>query len=86
MSALHNDIAAFDRARSDLEAAHRGEWAVFHAGVLAGLYPAFDQAAIDAVDRFGEGPYLIRQIGVEAIQLSAAMVFKPAHAHSPGRV
>jgi hypothetical protein len=76
MSALRDDIAAYDRARSDLEARHPRQ--------LIDVYPEFENAASEAVDRFGDGPYLIRQIGVESIQLSSAMVFRPAHAHGPG--
>jgi hypothetical protein len=86
MSALRKDILAYDRMRSELEAKHRGEWAVFHSGRFVGVYPEFESAASEAVERFGEGPYLIRQIGVETIQLSSTMVFRPAHAHRPGGV
>nr|QQZ51753.1 hypothetical protein JKL49_13120 [Phenylobacterium glaciei] len=32
MSVLRDDIAAFDRMRTDLEAEHRNEWVVFHHG------------------------------------------------------
>lgn len=81
MSALRKDIAAFDEQIPVVENEHRGEWVVFHDGNLIGFYPQFEDAASDAVDRFGGGPYLIRQVGVGTIQLSAAMVFKPAHAH-----
>ena len=81
MSALGDDITAYDQARSELEANHLGEWVVFHSGSFVGVYPDFENAASEAVERFGEGPYLIRQVGVEAIQLSSAMIFRPAHAH-----
>jgi hypothetical protein len=57
MTVLRNDIAAYDRNRADLEAHHHGEWAVFHGGDFIGLYPEFEQAAEDALERFGEGPY-----------------------------
>ena len=86
MTVLSAEIAAYDRARPDLEAKHRGQWAVFHSGRFVGVYPDFESAASEAVERFGAGPYLIRQIGVEAIQLSSTMVFRPAHAHGPGGV
>lgn len=86
MTALSKEIAAYDRARPELEAEHRGDWAVFHAGLLVGVYSDFEKAASEAVERFGAGPYLIRQIGVEKIQLSSTMVFRPAHAHGPGGV
>lgn len=86
MSALQGDIAAYDKARLELEAKHRGKWAVFHSGQFIGVFSDFEDAATEAVERFGVGPYLIRQVGVEAIQLSSAMVFRPAHAHGPGGV
>jgi hypothetical protein len=86
MSVLGDDIAAYDRARPDLEAKHDGEWVVFHSGQFVAVYAQFEDAASDALEQFGDGPYLIRQIGVEAVRLSSTMVFRPAHAHSPGRV
>ncbi len=86
MSVLGDDIAAYDQARTDLESKHGGQWAVFHAGGFIGVYTEYETAAAEAVERFGAGPCLIRQIGVEAIQLSSAMIFRPAHAHGPGGV
>ena len=37
MSALRGDIAAYDRAKSGLEAKHRGQWAMFHSGQFVGV-------------------------------------------------
>lgn len=85
MTTLARDIAAFDRMRSELEADHRGEWVVFHRGELAGFYPDFEAAASDAVERFDEGPYLIREVGAHTVQLSGGMVFTPAHALGASR-
>lgn len=79
MSVLRDDIAAFDVMKADLEAQHFGEWAVFHAGVLAFLRKSFDEAATEAMERFEEGPYLIRQIGVAAVNLPASVMYRPAH-------
>jgi hypothetical protein len=86
MTALREDIAAYERERRALEAKHRGKWAVFHAGQYVGVFLEFDQAATEAVERFGSGPYLIRQVGVEKIQLSSTLIFRPSHAHSAGGV
>jgi len=86
MTALRRDIEAYDRARPELEAKHRGKWVVFHSGSFVGAYREFESAASEAVERFGSGPYLIRQVGVETIQLSSAMIFRPAHAHRAGGV
>jgi hypothetical protein len=79
MSVLRDDIAAFDRMRADLEAEHRNEWVVFHQGEFVDAFPDFEAAASTAVDRFGVGPYLIRQVGAPPIQLPGGMIFTPAY-------
>jgi hypothetical protein len=86
MTVLQADIAAFDRLRGQLEVEHRGDWVVFHEATFVGVYDSFDAAASEAVERSGAGPYLIRQVGAEAIPLGAGMVFRPAYAHGPGGV
>ena len=84
MASLKADIAAFDSMRNELEARHRNEWALFHGGEFVNVYPDFEAAATVAVDRFDHGPFLIRQIGAEAVQLPGGMVFRPAHALDTG--
>ncbi len=80
MTSLQEDIAAFDRMRAELEVSHFHEWAVFYRGQFIEIFPDFEAAATMAVDRFGDGPYLIRQIGAGPIQLPGGMIFRPAHA------
>jgi len=83
---LRDDIAAFDKMKVELEASHDKKWVVFHHGQLIDVFPDFDAAASSAVERFGAGPYLIRQVGAPPVQLSGGMVFRPAHALDPGRL
>lgn len=81
MSVLSADIATFERMRSDLEANHCLEWVVFHGGEFIDVYPDFDAAASDAIDRFDSGPFLIRQVGAPPqIHLTGGMVFVRADA------
>lgn len=83
MSILEADIAAFERMRSELEAGHLREWVVFRDGRFVDAYPDYEAAASAAVDRFDEGPYLIRQVGAPSqIQLPGGMVFTRSHAVS----
>ncbi len=63
MDQLDREIAAFERARESLESSHFGEWVVFHGGELIGTYPTLDDAADDALDKFGLDAFLIRQVG-----------------------
>jgi hypothetical protein len=84
MASLKADIAAFERMKAELERAHLHAWALFHEGEFIGAFPDFDAAATVAVERFDNGPYLIRQIGVGSVALSGGMVFRPAHALDTG--
>ncbi len=86
MSVLEKDIVAFDRMRVDLEQCHPNEWVVFHQGVFEGAYSEFEDAAAAAVERFDQGPYLIRQVGAPPVQLPGGMIFTPAHFLGSSRI
>lgn len=60
MLGIKKEIAAYERMRDDLELEHLGEWVVMHDEKLVGTYADFQEAAADAVQRFGHGPYLIQ--------------------------
>lgn len=81
MADLKEEIAAFDRMQARLEAEHWNEWVVVHAGELQGFYRDFESAAEEALERFGPGPYLIRQIGAGPVQFSGGMIMRPVHAN-----
>ncbi|MDE2711810.1 MAG: hypothetical protein F4Y71_03360 [Acidobacteria bacterium] len=78
--ALTREIAAYEGMRTKLEADHRMRWAVVHAEELVGIYGTFESAAHDAMQRFGRGPYLIRQIGAPPIRLPASVLYQPVRA------
>jgi hypothetical protein len=82
MADLDKDIAAFKKMQAELEAHHKGKWVVFRAGELVGVYDSFDSAAVDAVARFGEGPFLIRQLGAGDFVMPASVMYRlvPQHA------
>jgi len=77
---IRNDISAYEAMRAELEGAHLGNWVLFHACELRGIYRTFDEAAEEAVRQFGRGPYLIRQIGAPSVTLPASVVYGPLHA------
>ena len=59
---LKENIAAYESMREQLEADYLGKWVVFYDEKLIGTYNDFQDAAQEAVDRFDEGPYLIREV------------------------
>ena len=83
MTVLDHQIAAYESRQKELERDHSGRWVVFHDESLAGDYDSFEEAARDAVHRFGRGPYLIRRVGEERpLQLPASLLYHPADANA----
>jgi hypothetical protein len=76
MAELRDDIAAYDAMRLDLESSSLSKWVVFHHKELIGTFDSFDDAAKEAVRRYGRGPYLIRQIGASAIARPASVLYQ----------
>lgn len=61
-NSLKTELAAYDGMRAELEAQYTDEWVIVHGDELAGVDANFQDAARDARQRFGYGPYLIRQV------------------------
>lgn len=82
MSELTKEIVAYERMRNELETDHLGKWALVHDEVLVGVYATFEEAAGEAVQRFGRGPYLIREIGAAPMTLPASVLYRPVQGHA----
>ena len=80
MTTLSSQMAAYDEMRDLLETDHFGMWVVFHGGELIDTYDSFEDAAADAVIRFGRGPYLIRQVGAAPARLPASALYRLVNA------
>ena len=80
MTTLSTQIAAYEEMRDVLEVDHSGKWVVFYGGGLVDTYESSEEADVDAVRRFGRGPYLIRQVGAPPVRLPASVWFRPADA------
>lgn len=79
MSELRQDIEAFNSMREDLELDHFGKWVVFYSEKLDGIFGSFEEAANVAVERYGRGPYLIKQVGAPPITLPASVLYRPQY-------
>lgn len=86
MAEIDVEISAYDAMREQLEAEHTGKWALLHDRQVAGLYDSFDAAAEVAVERFGRGPYLIRQVGAPPATLPASVMYPPTHGSHQVRI
>ena len=77
---LAKEIAAYDAIRDELERDHLYEWVVFHDEQLIGAYEDFQDAAAEAVRKFGRGPYLIRQVGAPPKRLPTSVTHRRVRA------
>lgn len=75
MSELDNEIAAYETIRANLENHHMGQWVLVFGGKLEGVYHSFDDAAGEAVAKYGRGPYLIRQVGAAPMTMPASVMY-----------
>lgn len=73
---LSDNIEAYEAMREELERDHTGLWVVVYERELIGIYTDFETAADAAVEKFGRGPYHIRQIGVSPPHLSSSMLHR----------
>ena len=73
---LSRQIAAYEKIQSDLETDHFGKWVVFYDEELVGTYDTDREAVGTAIERFGRGPYLIRQVGVIPVPPLASVIYR----------
>ena len=78
---LEQNIEAYEAMREALEKHHLHKFVVFHNAEFIDSFDSFHNAAREAVRRFGQGPYLIRQVGApQRIAMPASVAFRPVHA------
>lgn len=80
MKKLSQQIKAYEKRKDELEADYFGRWVIFHDEEFVGDYSDFQEAAQQAVEQFGRGPYLIRKVGEGPLQLPASLLYRPLHA------
>lgn len=79
MIELDREIAAYESMRAGLENEHMGGWVLVYGEKLIGIFNSFNEAAEVAVESYGRGPYLIRQVGAPPLALPASVVFNLQH-------
>jgi hypothetical protein len=82
MADIQIEIDAFCRMQSALEAQYLGRWVLIHDGELIGNFGDFEEAADHALEKFGRGPYLIRQVGAQPSVLPVSVVYAWPNAQS----
>lgn len=83
-ASLEENIEAYEKQLDDLKEHYKGKYVVFHNGERVGSFDDFDTAAREAIRLFGDGPYLIRQVGQEKVSLSSSVLFTLTQKHASG--
>ena len=81
MVTLQENVAAYEQMREDLETHHMHQWVVIYDKELVGTFPDLQQAADEAVTRFGPGPYHIKKIGEPPLQIAPTLRFTLSYAN-----
>jgi hypothetical protein len=75
MSRLSTEKAVFERELPGLQKAHPGSnWVLVYGDEIRLVSPSFEEVAELAIQEFGKGPYLIRQIQREPLRLSTSIM------------
>lgn len=77
MATISEEIVAYESIQRSLENDRNGKWVVIQNKNLFDIYDPFENAAEDAVEQFGAGPFLIRKVGVALVTLPASVLYKP---------
>ena len=75
MSTLEQEILAYDRMREELEEKYFNRWVVVRNGKVACHYDRPEECLQFATEKFGRGPYLIRQVGAPPESLPVSALF-----------
>jgi hypothetical protein len=59
---LHEEIALFEMKRADLVAEHEDEFVLLKGSEIIGFYPTQQEAYVEGLKRFGNKPFLIKQV------------------------
>lgn len=80
MGVLDREYAVFNDMKEQLEQEHHLEWALIHEDEFVGAFKDFESAAVEAIRRFGRGPYLITQVGRPPFRLPASIQYRRVYA------
>lgn len=74
MTTLEENIRVYTTKRDELERDHNDKWVVINGDFLE-VYDTFEAAAEDAVSKFGEQEFHLRQIGERIHRLPSSFVY-----------
>lgn len=75
MSELAKEVATYERELARLEQASLGKFVLISGDEVAGVFDTFSAAADEGLRKFGETPFLVREIGQGTIDLPPVVLY-----------
>lgn len=76
-------MKAFNNMSEELNQHHAGKFVIIYNGQFVASFDNINNAASEAVKRFGRGPYLIRKVGAPTeMAMPASVAYRPHYAHN----
>ncbi len=72
VTTLEQEIDAYEAMRTDLEAKYFDKWIIMRNSEVVGAFDSSEECIRFAIEKFGRGPYLIRQVGEPPVRLPAS--------------
>ena len=79
---LDTELQTLKKHQAHLEQEHAGKFVLIHGHEVVNTFDSFENAAWEGRRQFGDGPFLIREIGINEIRLSPAVVYGLTRAHT----
>jgi hypothetical protein len=74
--ALETEIPTYEAKLEELRKHHSGKFVVIHGEDVIGSFDTFENAATEAVLKFGRGPYLIRQVDAPEPSMPTSWLYR----------
>ena len=82
MTTLEQEIDAYEGMRADLEEKYFDKWIIVRNSKVAGAFDSSEECIQFAVENFGRGPYLVRQVGEPPVTLPASALLGTMNARN----
>ena len=80
---LTAELETLKRERKRLEREHMGKWVLIHGDEVVSTFDTFENAADEGLRLFGRGPFLIRQVGRDVVDIPIAVALGLTRADHP---
>lgn len=75
LETLSKELKTFEKNKADLQKNHPGKFVLIVGDDVIGTYDTFNNAADEALRRYGDGEYMIRPVSGDCPELSPTVIY-----------